>query len=106
MFKLERHAVDIEHKGETTRLYARELGYVHFRELSTGKYPEPRWQHVMEAVTLASIESDDGKPAFTAETWRVVPRGPVEALVKAAWKAQGVDVDKPEAPGAATEGNV
>ena len=105
MFERERHAVDVSYGGKPYRFYARELGYAHFRELSMGRYEEPRWVRVMEAVTVAAIEGEDGKPAFTAETWRDVPRSVAEPLTKAAWRAQGVDVDKEPEAGAETEGN-
>ncbi len=105
MFKRDRQAVDIEHGGEKFRLYARELGYGHFRNICSSNFPEPRWQRVMEAVTIASVETEDGRLAFTAETWPDVPRGPAEALLTAAWKAQGVDVDKEPDAGTDSEGN-
>ncbi len=105
MFKRDRHPVDIEYGGEKSRLYARELGYGRFRDICAGTFPEPRWQRVMEAVTVASVETEDGRLAFTAETWPDVPRGPAEALLKAAWKAQGVDVDKEPEAGAESAGN-
>lgn len=106
MFKRQRHAVDVPYAGESVRLYARELGYGHFRDICSGKYPEPSWQHVMEAVAVACVEGEDGKQAFTTETWRDIPRGPAEVLLKAAWKAQGVEVDKEPEAGTETEGNV
>ncbi len=106
MFKLERHAVDVTYKGESFRFYARELGYIHFQELCAAKYPEPRGVQVLNAVALACLEAEDGKPAFTAETWRNAPKSVVEPLSAAVMQAQGINPDEPEKAGAATEGNV
>lgn len=103
MFERERHAVDVEYKGQSYRFYARELGYMHFQEICSGKYPEPRGVAILSAVAVACLESEDGKPAFTAMTWRDAPKAVAEPLSKAAMKAQGVEEtadDRPEpAPG-------
>ena len=104
MFERERHPVDLTYKGKSYRFYARELGYMHFQELCSAKYPEPRGVHILNAVVLASVETEDGKPAFTAQTWRDAPKAIAEPLSAAAMKAQGID-DAAKQDGAATEGN-
>ena len=103
MFQLERHAVDVEHKGQTYRFYAKELGYIHFQELCAARYPEPRGVHILNAVAIASLETEDGKPAFTLDTWRSAPKSVAEPLSKAAMKAQGIEDDAATGSG---EGNV
>lgn len=99
MFERERHAVDVTHKGKSYRFFARELGYMHFQELCSAKYPEPRGVHILSAVAVACLESEDGKPAFTSQTWRDAPKAVAEPLSKAAMQAQGIEdseEDKPE----------
>ena len=105
MFERERHALDVEHKGKSYRFYARELGYIHFQELCAAKYPEPRGVHVLNAVVLACMETEDGKPAFTASDWRNAPKGIAEPVSSAAMKAQGIETDTEEKPEAESEGN-
>lgn len=102
MFDRERHPVDVTHKGQSYRFYARELGYIHFQELCSAKYPEPRGVHILNAVAVASIETEDGKPAFTLQTWRDAPKSVAEPLSQAAMKAQGIEDEK----GEGGEGNV
>ncbi len=97
MFERERHAVDVEYKGKSYRYYARELGYMHFQELSQRKYDEPRGMRILSAVVLACVETEDGKPAFTPETWRDAPKAVAEPLAMAAMKAQGIDDAQEEA---------
>lgn len=104
MFKRERHAVDVSYKGESFRFYARELGYIHFQELCSAKYPEPRGVHILNAVVLACMESEDEKPAFTADAWRNAPKSVAEPISKAAMKAQGIEDDEEKSSGDA-EGN-
>lgn len=98
MFDRERHPVDVTHKGQSYRFYARELGYIHFQELSRAKYPDPRDIHLMSAVVVASVEKEDGKPAFTFQTWRDAPQVVVEVVLSAAMKAQGLEYSKEEPP--------
>ena len=98
MFERERHAVDVEYKAKSYRYYARELGYVHFQELCSAKYPEPRGVHVLTAVAVACLETEDGKPAFTVQAWRDAPKAVVEPLSLAAMKAQGIEESSEEPP--------
>lgn len=105
MFKLERHAVDVTYKGDSFRFYAKELGYIHFQELCAAKYPEPRGVHVLNAVVLACMVTEDGKPAFTLDAWRNAPKSVAEVVSSAAMKAQGIEDDKEEKPEASSEGN-
>ena len=104
MFERERHAVDVEYKGKSYRFYARELGYIHFQELCAGKYPDPRGVGVLNAVVLACMETEDGKPAFSAKDWRDAPKAIAEPISTAAMKAQGINPDEEKAEGG--EGNV
>lgn len=104
MFERERHAVDVTYGGKEYRLYARELAHIYFQELCSAKYPEPRGVNILCAVAVACLESEDGNPAFTMDTWRDAPRAVAEPLSMAAMKAQGIDdseeKEKPEpAPG-------
>lgn len=105
-FPTERHALDLEYKGQSYRLFARELGYIHFQELCSAKYPDPRGVGVLNAVVLACMETEDGKPAFTAQTWRDAPKAIAEPVSTAAMKAQGINPEEDDKPEAATEGNV
>lgn len=102
MFDRERHPVDVTHKGQSYRFYARELGYIHFQELCSAKYPEPRGVHILNAVAVACLETEDGEPAFTPYTWRNAPKSVAEPLSQAAMKAQGIEDEKKEGG----EGNV
>ena len=106
MFELERHAIDVEYRKKPYRFYAREMGYIRFQEMCSAKYEGARGTAILNAVVLACIETEDGKPAFTAETWRDVPKAVAEPISKAAMRAQGIDPDEPDKPEAATEGNV
>lgn len=99
MFSLERHAVDVQYKGESFRFYARELGYMHFQELCSAKYPEPRGVNILNAVVLACIENEDCTPAFTSHTWRNAPKSVAEPITSAAMKAQGIEDEKEELSG-------
>lgn len=99
MFERERHRLDpIQHKGKTYQYFARELGYIHFQELCAAKYPEPRGVSILTAVVLACMESEDGKPAFTAADWRDAPKAVVEPVSKAAMQAQGIEDSEEENP--------
>ena len=97
MFERERHAVDVSYKGQSYRFYARELGYMHFQEICSAKYPEPRGVGVLSAVAVACLEAEDGTPAFTALTWRNAPKAVAEPLSQAAMKAQGIEDSAEEA---------
>lgn len=85
--------------GETKRTYyIRELGYLEFDELEkaarTGaKDKDQAGIAVLNATVIASVEEEDGTPAFTAETWKRVRKQVFFKIGKAAMKAQGLDVD-------------
>lgn len=97
-FKTIRTPVVIEVGGESHTFFLRELGYLHFLEINrsagAGLSKEDRGFAIMEAVALASIEEDDGKPSYTAEEWRNERKEVVAPLSKAAMKAQGIDIEK------------
>jgi hypothetical protein len=101
-FDTERHAVTVNHKDKEVTYYVRELGYYEFQELNqeaAKAFPdksdsERRGLKVLHETAVASIEDKDGKPVFTLETWRRLPREPATVLTNAAMKAQGIDLQK------------
>lgn len=101
-FDTERHAVTVTHKGKDFTYYIRELGYYEFQELNREAaqvYPDAkdsdrRGLKVLHDTAVASIEDKDGKPVFTIDTWKRLPKDPATVLTNAAMKAQGIDLQK------------
>lgn len=97
-FDTERYPVTVSHKGKEITFFARQMGYFEFHEMhqsfSSIEDPQKRGIELMMAVSLASLETTDGKPAFTVEKLKRLPKEIVEPLMNAAMKAQGIDMDK------------
>jgi uncharacterized protein YdgA (DUF945 family) len=101
-FDTERHAVTVKHKDKDVTYYIRELGYYEFQELNQEAvrvYPDKgdsdrRGLKVLHDTAVASIEDKDGKPVFTIDTWKRLPKEPATLLTNAAMKAQGIDLQK------------
>jgi hypothetical protein len=97
-FDTERTPVTVTHKGKESTFYARQMGYFEFHELnqslSSIQDSNKRGVELMKAVAVASLETKDGKPAFTAERITRLPKEIVEPLTNAAMKAQGIDMDR------------
>lgn len=101
-FDTERHAVTVKHKDKEVTYYVRELGYYEFQEINQEAaltFPEKddnerRGLKVLHDTAVAAIEDKDGNPAFTAVTWKRLPKEPAMALTNAAMRAQGFDLQK------------
>src|SRR5687767_12212346 len=99
----ERHKVTVTHKGKTTDYYARELGYFEFQDVEASLDHMPgrtesennkRGIALMRAVTVASIEREDGTPALTNSTLSKLHKDVAKPLSDAAMLAQGIDMEK------------
>lgn len=98
-----REPIIIETGDVKRTYYIRELGYLEFDELEkaarTGaKDKDQAGIAVLNATVIASVEEEDGTPAFTAETWKRVRKQVFFKIGKAAMKAQGLDVDAAQKP--------
>lgn len=97
-FDTERTPVTIAYKGKEKTYYARQMGYFEFHELNQSlasiEEKNKRGFELIQAVALASLETKDGKPAFTAEQIKRFPKEIAEPLTDAAMKAQGIDLNK------------
>lgn len=98
-----REPIIIETGDVKLTYYIRELGYLEFDELEkaarTGaKDKDQAGIAVLNATVIASVEEEDGTPAFTAETWKRVRKQVFFKIGKAAMKAQGLDVDAAQKP--------
>lgn len=99
----ERHKVTVTHKEKTTHYYARELGYFEFQDVEASLDHMPsrteaeknrRGMALMRAVTVASIELENGKPALTNEVLSKLHKDVAKPLSDAAMLAQGIDMEK------------
>jgi hypothetical protein len=95
-----RIACPVEVNGKSHTFHIRELGYLEFEELrnkavsgATDGDKERTGLRIMDAVVVASVEEEDGKPSYNEAEWRREIKDVVLKLGKAAMKVQGIDVD-------------
>jgi hypothetical protein len=99
----DRQKITVTHKGKTTDYYARELGYFEYQDIDASLSHMPiktdaernrKGLEQMKLITVASIEHENGKQAFTEVSLKKLHRDVARPLSDAAMLAQGIDMEK------------